>query len=98
MAWTTWLTLLTATIAVSASPGVGAVAAMAAGLRCGFARGYWATVGLALGIVAQLLVVGVGLGALLSASETAFAVVKWCGVGYLVYLGWRQWRTDAAPV
>lgn len=98
MAWTTWLTLLTATIAVSASPGVGAVAAMAAGLRCGFARGYWATVGLALGIVAQLLVVGVGLGAVLSASETAFAVVKWCGVGYLVYLGWRQWRTDAAPV
>ncbi len=98
MAWSTWLALLAATLAISASPGVGAVAAMSAGLRCGFARGYWNTIGLALGILAQLLVVGVGLGALLSASEVAFATIKWFGVGYLVYLGWRQWRTDSAPV
>jgi len=94
----TWLALFAATWAISLSPGVGAVAAMSAGLRCGFSRGYWNTIGLVLGILAQLVVVGIGLGALLSASELAFAAVKWLGVAYLVYLGWRQWRTDAAPV
>lgn len=98
MALSTWLALFAATWAISLSPGVGAVAAMSAGLRCGFARGYWNTVGLVLGILAQLVVVGVGLGAVLRTSEIAFGIIKWLGVAYLVYLGWRQWRTDAAPV
>lgn len=98
MALSTWLALFAATWAISLSPGAGAVAAMSAGLRCGFARGYWNTIGLVLGILAQLVVVGIGLGAVLRTSEVAFSLIKWLGVGYLIYLGWRQWRTDAAPV
>lgn len=98
MALATWLALLAATWAISLSPGAGAIAAMSAGLRCGFARGYWTTIGLVIGILIQLMVVGVGLGAVLKTSELAFAVIKWLGVAYLLYLGWRQWRTDAAPV
>jgi len=45
-----------------------------------------------------LLVVGVGMGALLATSETAFAVVKWVGAAYLVYLGVQQWRSPASPI
>lgn len=71
---------------------------MASGLRYGFRRGYFTTIGLLIGILVQFLVVAVGLGALLAASETAFSLVKWCGVGYLIYLGWKQFRTDAPPV
>lgn len=71
---------------------------MSAGLRYGFARGYWNTAGLILGIVAQFLIVAVGLGAVLATSEIAFSIVKYLGVGYLIYLGIRQIRTDAAPV
>ena len=54
--------------------------------------------GLALGVWTQLLVVGVGLGALLATSATAFSVLKWLGVAYLVWLGVQQWRSPAAPI
>lgn len=71
---------------------------MASGLKYGFRHGRWTILGLQLGILCQLLVVAVGLGALLATSEPAFTAVKWIGVAYLVYLGVRQFRTDAAPV
>src|SRR3546814_12797443 len=51
-----------------------------------------------MGILVQFVIVAVGLGAVLATSEVAFAVVKYLGVAYLVYLGVRQIRTDAAPV
>ncbi|ARP88941.1 threonine transporter RhtB [Bordetella genomosp. 9] len=98
MTLSTWLTFMLASWAISFSPGAGALSAMTSGLRHGFARGYWNTAGLILGILFQLAVVGIGLGTLLATSETAFAVVKYLGVAYLVYLGWRQFRADAAPV
>jgi homoserine/homoserine lactone efflux protein len=44
------------------------------------------------------VVVGVGLGALLATSATAFVVVKWAGVAYLVYLGVQQWRAPVRPL
>lgn len=98
MSLSTWLAFFAASWAISFSPGPGAVSAMASGLKYGFRRGYWTTIGLILGIMAQFFIVAVGLGALLAASETAFNLLKWAGAAYLVYLGWLQFRTDAAPV
>ena len=94
----TWLAFFAASWAISLSPGAGALAAMSAGLNHGFRRGYWTTLGLVLGIWTQLIVVGVGLGAVVAASATAFALVKWCGVAYLVWLGVQQWRAPARPL
>lgn len=34
----------------------------------------------------------VGLGAVLATSATLFLILKWFGVGYLVYLGIKTWR------
>jgi homoserine/homoserine lactone efflux protein len=98
MEFATWLTFFAACWAISLSPGAGAVAAMSAGLNHGFRRGYFTTFGLVLGIWTQVLVVGVGLGALVAASSTAFQVVKWAGVAYLVWLGISQWRAPATPM
>src|SRR3546814_3551431 len=98
MSFSTWLAFFAASWAISFSPGPGAISAMASGLKYGFRRGYWTTVGLISGIICQVAVVGVGLGALIATSELAFSLVKWLGVGYLVYLGYKQFRTDASPV
>jgi homoserine/homoserine lactone efflux protein len=96
MELSTWLAFFVAAWAISISPGAGAVAAMSAGLAQGFARGYWLTFGLILGLWSQLVLVGAGVGALIAASSTAFAVVKWLGVAYLLWLGVAQWRSRAA--
>lgn len=98
MELSTWLTFFAASWAISISPGPGAIASMSAGLNHGFKRGYVTIFGLVLGIWTQLLIVGVGLGALVAASSTAFTVVKWLGVAYLVWLGIAQWRAPARPM
>jgi homoserine/homoserine lactone efflux protein len=98
MDFSVWLAFFAASWAISLSPGAGAVAAMSAGLNHGFARGYFMTFGLVLGILTQVVVVGLGLGALIATSSIAFALVKWLGVAYLVYLGIRQWRAPAQPM
>lgn len=97
MALHLWLGFFLASWAISLSPGPGAVFVMSASLRHGFARGYFATIGLVLGLLTQLAVVSAGLGALLATSALAFAVVKWAGVAYLVWLGVQQWRAPALP-
>lgn len=95
MDFSTWLAFFAASWAISLSPGPGAVAAMGSGLAHGFARGYFTTFGLVLGILTQVAVVGVGLGALMATSALAFSVLKWAGVAYLVWLGVQQWRSPA---
>jgi homoserine/homoserine lactone efflux protein len=98
MPFSTWLPFFIATFAISLSPGPGAIAAMGAGLNHGFRRGQVMAFGLALGVWTQLLVVGVGLGALLATSALAFSVVKWAGAAYLVWLGVQQWRSPVSPI
>jgi len=98
MELSTWLTFFAASWAISISPGPGAIASMSAGLNHGFKYGYVTIFGLVLGIWTQLAIVGVGLGALMATSATAFVVVKWAGVAYLVWLGIQQWRAPARPM
>lgn len=87
-----WLGFLLAAILIAVTPGPGAVASMSAGLR----HGYWSALALILGLQAAILthltIVGVGLGALLATSETAFGLVKLVGAAYLIWLGIQKWR------
>ncbi|GAA2563704.1 homoserine/homoserine lactone efflux protein [Mycolicibacterium diernhoferi] len=93
MSWQVWLTFLGAALAISVSPGAGAVQSMATGINCGLRRGYWSILGLQIGLMLQLILVAIGLGAVVTSSVVAFTVIKWLGVGYLIYLAVRQWRT-----
>ncbi len=92
MEWDLWPAFVGASIAISVSPGAGAIQSMATGLTHGVRGGYWSIVGLEIGLMVQLALVAVGLGAALASSVLAFSVVKWIGVAYLIYLAVRQWR------
>lgn len=94
----TWISFFVACWIISLSPGAGAVASMSSGLNYGFRRGYWNALGLQLALALQIGVVATGLGAVLAASEVAFSVIKWFGVAYLIYLGWKQWMAPPAAV
>jgi homoserine/homoserine lactone efflux protein len=48
---------------------------------------------LQLGLLTQLVLVAVGLGAAIASSILAFQIVKWIGVAYLIYLAIHQWRS-----
>ena len=93
-----WLAFVGAAIAISVSPGAGAVQSMATGLNHGLRRGYWSIAGLQIGLMLQLVVVAVGLGAAVAKSLVVFTVIKWLGVAYLIYLAVRQWRTTPADL
>jgi len=93
-----WLAFIVAAILISLSPGAGAISCMASGMRYGYRRSLPNIAGMQLGIALQLLVVGIGLGALLATSTLAFNLVKGLGVAYLLYLGWQQFRAEARPV
>lgn len=98
MSLETWFAFFAACWVISLSPGAGAVASMSAGLNYGFRHGYWNAIGLQLALLGQIAIVAAGLGALLAASAWAFELIKWLGVAYLVYLGWKQWRSPVVDL
>ena len=87
--------LLTSLIIV-ASPGTGALYTIAAGLTRGSRASLLAAFACTLGIVPHLLAAMMGLAALLHASALAFAVVKYAGVAYLLFMAWQTLKEHGA--
>ena len=83
--------LLTSLVIV-ATPGSGALYAIAAGLTRGARAGVLAALAGVLGTVPHVLAAITGLAALLHASGVAFSVIKYAGVAYLLWMAWSTWR------
>lgn len=83
--------LLTSLVIV-ASPGTGAIYTLAAGLSGGVRASIVAAFGCTLGIVPHMLAAVSGLAVLLRTSATAFQVLKWLGVAYLLFMAWSMFR------
>lgn len=81
---------------VVASPGTGALYTIAAGLTRGSRASVLAAVACTLGIVPHLLAAMVGLAAVLHASALAFAIVKYAGVAYLLFMAWQTLQEHGA--
>lgn len=87
MSFDLWVAYVLAMIVISISPGSGCINTLSTSLSFGFRSSIPAIIGLQIGLLIQLIVVGIGLGAVFSTSEIAFMVLQWLGVLYLVWIG-----------
>jgi threonine/homoserine/homoserine lactone efflux protein len=82
-------------LVVNATPGVDMIFVLTRTLRHGVVFGIAAALGVAAGCVVHTLVAAFGLAALLAASSAAFALVKYAGAAYLVWLAIGMLRDGA---
>jgi len=82
------LDFLITSMIVVASPGIGVLFTLGAGLSRGWRAGIVAAFGCTLGIVPHMLAAVMGLAALLHTSALAFQLLKYLGVAYLLYMAY----------
>jgi threonine/homoserine/homoserine lactone efflux protein len=91
------LAFLITALVVVATPGTGVLFTISAGLSRGARASAVAALGCTLGIVPHLAAAITRTAALLRTSGTAFEIVKFLGVAYLLCLAWVAWR-DKTPL
>src|SRR3954463_10394111 len=78
------------------TPGPNNLMLMTSGVNYGFGRTLPHALGVAFGFGFLVLVVGLGLGALFAAFPILYAVLKFAGAAYLIYLAWLIARAGPA--
>lgn len=89
-----WSTFLVAAVLLNLSPGPDIAYILAQTARNGQRSGFAAMFGIWTGAFLHVLLAAVGLSAILATSATAFAIVKWIGAVYLIWLGIQALRSD----
>jgi threonine/homoserine/homoserine lactone efflux protein len=85
------LAYVLAVLALFLVPGPAVLLILAQSIGGGRKVGLATSLGIALGDSVHTLLTALGLSALLRTSATAFSLVKYAGVAYLIYLGVRSW-------
>lgn len=73
-------------------PNIAYLATLA--LSRGRTAGLIAIAGVALGLAVHAIVAGLGAGVLIQQYPLLYDVLRWLGVGYLLYLAWEGWQSD----
>jgi threonine/homoserine/homoserine lactone efflux protein len=93
-----WWLFVVAVFLLSGTPGPNMLHVMTRSLTLGLRRSLATMAGCLAGLVGVLAASAAGLAALLTALPGLFDVLRYGGVAYLLYLGVRAWRADAAPL
>ena len=80
---------LTASLVVIVAPGPDNILVLTRGISQGRRAAMVSAAGASVGLVCHSLLAAAGLSAILAQSAAAFAVVKYAGAAYLIYLGAR---------
>ena len=81
-----------------AAPGPGVAAVIARGLAHGLKGTPAFIAGFMVGDLVWFAIAATGLAARARTAATAFIVIKWIGVAYLLYLAWKLWSAPAERV
>ncbi|MGE9985647.1 LysE family translocator [Desulfovibrio sp. SGI.169] len=89
------LTFFAASLLLGVAPGPDNIFVLAQSALYGVRAGLATTLGLVTGLCAHTTAVALGVAALLQTSPAAFAILKWAGAAYLLYLAWLSFRAGA---
>ncbi len=92
-----WLSLLAACVVISLTPGAGAINTMSNALNQGWRRSFWGVLGQQAALILQVVIVAAGVGLVVSQSPVLFAVIRYAGAAYLVFLGIRLILSKPEP-
>ena len=87
-------TFLLAVLLLELTPGPNMAYLATLAVSRGRAAGLIATAGVAFGLAVHATVAGLGAGVLIQQYSLLYDVLRWIGVGYLLYLAWEGWRTE----
>lgn len=90
----TLLAFVPASLALNLTPGADMMFCLGQGMRFGPKASVAASAGISLGGMVHVTLAGLGLGALVAAMPWAFDVIRWVGVGYLLWLAAQTLRGD----
>lgn len=93
-----YFTFVVATTIMIALPGPSVLLTVAHSISFGWKHGIFTVAGATIGIAVQLIVAAIGLASLLNMVAAAFNWLRWAGAAYLVYLGFKQWRSVNKPL
>jgi threonine/homoserine/homoserine lactone efflux protein len=90
----TLVTFGLASVALVIAPGPGQALVLARTLQGGTRAGILTALGLQIGTLVHTIAAALGLSAILATSATAFAIVKYVGAAYLIFLGAQALRAS----
>ncbi len=95
MSFEVWLAFVAASAAMLAIPGPTVMLVVSYALARGRSSGWYTVPGVTLGDFTAMSASLLGAGAIFAASATLFAMLKFAGALYLIWLGIKLWRTNA---
>ena len=90
MPFDSWKLYVVTVLVLMSTPGPSHLLMLSNSASNGFKRSLSTAAGDLTANFLQMLAAGLGLAAVLATASGAFTIVKWLGVGYLVYLGLRM--------
>ncbi|MCS2609396.1 LysE family translocator [Halomonas dongshanensis] len=93
ISWATLSVFVPTFLFVSLTPGMCMTLAMVLGMTQGIKRTLWMMVGELMGVALVAASAGAGVAALMLRYPAVFALFKWVGGAYLIYLGVMMWRS-----
>ena len=82
----------------SAIPGAGVSVVIANSLAGGTRAGLYTILGTQLSMLSMVLIVAVGLQAVMALVSGAFEIIKLAGAAYLIWIGWKMFRSTGQLV
>jgi len=92
-----WL-FIVAGLVLNVTPGPDTAYIIGRSVQLGWRGGAAAAIGICCGCLVHVFGAAIGLSALLMASSTAFAVLKWAGAAYLLFTGVQMLLSRPRPV